>query len=794
MLKTYFKVSWRNIVRDKQFTILNLLGLSIGLACSFLIYLWIADEQHVDTFNKDGDRLFQVMKNSPVGDGPVTTTNYTPALMAQSMAAELPEIEYAVSVIQRDKGILSVNDKHIRAKHIFAGGDFFNVFSLRLLNGDRHKLLAAKDAVLISSAMAERLFNTTENVVGKTVTWNWWTNMSGVYTIGGIFEGPPPSASLQADIIFSHSLWVDNNKDTYWGNSNADTYVRLKKGVNAKQFSDKIKNYSRAKYQKLYGTEGLQWIGTIFLQRYSDKYLHNRYENGFVSGGRVEYVRLFAIIAIFIIAIAAINFMNLATAKASGRMKEIGIRKVAGAQRYMLVLHYFGESLLMCLLSFFIAIILVALLLPQFNQVTGKNMHFSGGVNLILPTIGITALTGILAGSYPALYLSSFKPALTLKGVFKASYSALLARKCLVVFQFVLSSAFIIAVLVIYRQLDLIQTKNLGYNKENVVRFANEGKLSGSLQTFFEQVRKIPGVINVSGMSGDLVGNHGGGGGIDWTGKMPNQKVEFSGLYVDYGLIETLGFKMAEGRSFSPQFGTDSTGVIFNEAAITSMHLTNPIGQTVKLWGSEKQIIGIVKDFHFESLYKSIGPFFFSFTPHSPQTAIRIKGGTERETLARLATLYKEYNPGVPFEYKFLDDDYQALYASEQRVSVLSRYFAGVTIIISCLGLFGLAAFTAQKRRKEIGIRKVIGASVINVTLMLSKDFLKLVLVAVSISFPLAWLAIRMWLQGFAYHINMGVGIFLLAGASIVFITLLAISFQTVKAAAANPIIALRNE
>lgn len=799
MIRNSFKIAWRNLIRDRQFSFLNLMGLSTGLACALLIFLWVKDETSVDKFHEKDSRLYQVMKTSPGSDGSIGTYESTPAPLAQLMMNEMPEVEYASSVFKRDEmGIISAGDKHIKAKSQFVDMNYFNVFSYRLLQGDKRKILSGKYAIVISDKLALKLFNTTDNIIGKIVSWELGEKLDGPYTVTGIFEAPPANASVQFDIIFNYALYFDTYKETsglnYWGSNSALTYVVLNKGINVNKFNEKIREYSRAKYKALHGTDGLQWEGKIFLQRYSERYLFNHYENGIQAGGRIEYVKLFSIIAIFILVIACINFMNLSTAKASRRIKEVGIKKVVGAGRRTLILQYMGESLVMAFLSLIIGILFVFLLLPAFKEITGKDLHLHFNTSIIISIISITAITGFIAGSYPALYLSGFKPALVLKGKFTTSASESWIRKGLVVFQFTVSVVLIISVLVIYKQMNLIQNKNLGYNKDNIISFSNEGKLRNGLNTFLTEVRKIPGVVNASSMDGDMTGNHSGGGGIDWPGQPPGKGIEFHGLDVDADLIGTLNLKMTEGRFFSGQFGAEEEKVIFNEAAIDAMGLKNPVGQTVTMWGAKKQIVGVVKNFHFESLYKKVEPFFFRFQQNNRNVLVKLKAGKERETIARLGKFYKTYNIGLPFEYKFLDDDYRKLYASEQRVAVLSRYFAGIAIIISCLGLFGLAAFTAQKRQKEIGIRKVVGASASNIAALLSKDFLKLVLIAVLIAFPLAWWAMREWLNGFAYRINIGAGVFLAAGFSIILITLLTISFQSIRAALANPVKSLRTE
>ena len=800
MIKSSFKIAWRNLIKDRQFTLLNLVGLSTGLACTFLIYLWVSDERKVDTFNANDNRLYQVMKTAPNSDGTIATFPYTQGLLAQSMAKELPEVEYAVAVRPQEQGILSIGDKQVKAKSQFVDKDFFNVFSYPIIEGNRKNVLNDKYGIILSDQLALKIFNTTSNIIGKTMLWNRG-EFTGSYTISGVFKSPPASATEQFDLLFTYDLYATKEAEdiAFWGSNGVNTFLTLKPGTNFDLFNKKIKDFTKQKIKSLYKDDGIyKYEGDVFVQRFSDRYLYNRYDNGVQSGGRIGYVKLFSIIAIFILVIACINFMNLSTAKAAGRMKEVGIKKVVGASRFSLILQYMGESMLMAFLSLLMGILIVTLLLPAFKQITGKELELSFNTGLIIAVIAITIITGFIAGSYPALYLSGFKPVFILKGKLKTSGGESWVRKGLVVFQFSISVILIISVMVIYRQMQLIQTTNLGYNRENIIQFPDEGKLKENRQPFLAAVKNIPGVVNVSAADGGLLGNPGhSGGGINWEGKDPKAGIEYYGIGVDYDFIETMGLQMAAGRPFSKAFGSDSSKVIFNQAAIAAMQLKDPIGKTVSLWGHKKEIIGIMKDYHFESLYKKVGPAFLTCPPDKGDAVsilVKVNANTEKKTIADIEAFYKTYNNGLAFNYQFLDDDYQAMYASEQRVAILSRYFAGIAILISCLGLFGLAAFTAQRRQKEIGIRKVIGASVSNVAMMLSKDFIKLVTLSFLIAFPLAWWAMNQWLQSFAYRIHIGAGVFILTAISIMAITLFTISFQAIKAAIANPVKSLRTE
>ena len=791
MLPNYLKIAWRNLLKDRQFSFLNISGLAAGLGCALLIYLWANDELHIDKFHDKSNLLYQI-KERQQQDNKIYIKDQTAGLTAETLSGEMPEIEYAVPVMHYSSFpkfvIYHTDDNKIKGVGQFVGKDYFNVFSYELIQGNKNQVLTDKSSIVISEVLALKLFKTTKDIIGKPLEWQLGSFKEHV-TVSGIFKSVPANSSEQFDFVLSFEKWKELIPDVLdWGNDGTNAYLLLKKGTNVQQFNDKIAGFIK---KRVTGSNR-----SLFLKLYSDNYLYGRYENGVQAGGRIEYVRLFSIIAIFILLIACVNFMNLSTAKAARRIKEVGIKKVVGASRRSLIIQYLGESMLITFLAMIITIVVVFLLLPQFNVITGKHLVLRFDTNLILVIFSVTFITGLISGSYPALYISGFNPVTVLKGKLKTSAGELWVRKGLMVFQFALSVIFIVSVLVVYRQIALIQTKSLGYNKDNIVYFEKEGRLNEKQNAFLSEVKKIPGIINASSIDRRLAGSDNTTGGVDWQGKRPNQSVDFEIVRVNYDMIEMLGIAMKEGRSFSKSFPSDTSKIIFNEAAIDVMGFKAPVvGKIIKLYGKPVEIVGVARNFHYESLHENVKPLFIMFQPKSSNYIMtRIAAGKEKEAIDGLQEIYKTFNPGYPFEYKFLDEDYQALYSSEQRVAILSRYFAGLAIIISCLGLFGLAAFTAQRRQKEIGIRKVMGASAGNVVLMLSKDFLKLILVAVIIAFPVAWWAMNQWLHGFAYRINLDIDVFLIAGISTVLITLLAISFQSIKAAIANPVKSLRME
>jgi putative ABC transport system permease protein len=792
MIKNYFKIAWRNLMRDRQFTFLNLFGLAIGLTCALFIWLWVSDEWKMDRSNSKDDNLYQVMQNMKETNG-ISTMDYTAGLLANSLKSEMPEVEYAASVIPAswfsNKGIISIGEKRIKAGGQFVSKEYFNMFDCHFIQGDYQKLISNKQSVVISDELAMKLFHTTQNVVGKTIQWSL-SEFNGPYLITGIFEKNRENVSDKFDLLFNFDQFIERRpgmKD--WGNSDPSTFLILKKGTNITRFNAKIKDFMQTKEKDS--------KKTLFVRKFSDRYLYGTYKDGVQAGGRISYVKLFSAIALFILAIACINFMNLSTANATRRIKEVGIKKVVGAGRSTLVLQYLGESILMSFLSVLFAILLIYLLLPEFNSITGKNLVFDFSGRIILTVLSIALVTGIIAGSYPALYISGFKPAMILKGNVKTSIGELWMRKGLVIFQFSLSVIAIVAVLIVYKQVNYIQTKNLGYNRDNIIDFTipleNDSVSLTSAASFINDLKNIPGVVSAGSHYHNLIGDHGGIGGFQWPGKDPSKDIDFANLEVGNGFLQTVGIKIKEGRNFSDNMNARNE-IIFNESAISAMGLKDPIGKKIKFWGQEKLIVGVAQDFNFESLYEPLKPCFFQMFPVMPNVIVKVKAGSERQTIEQVQNSYVSFYKGLPFDYKFLDEEYQTLYVSENRVAILSKYFAGLAILISCLGLFGLAAFTAQRKQKEIGIRKVVGASVSSVLVMLSKDFLILVLVSILVAFPLVWWIMNDWLSSFAYRTPIGADVFIIAGASIILITLITISFKSVKAAIANPVTSLRSE
>ncbi|QSE98181.1 ABC transporter permease [Fulvivirga lutea] len=784
MFKHNLLLTLRSFKRFKSSFLINLIGLTAGLVCTLLIYLWVIDELQMDQFHAKNERLFRVMEHQQYADHVMTTWS-TPGLLAETLKEEIPEIEHAATTTWITSNTLSIGEHSVKADGFYVGPEFFNLFSYGLKHGDADQVLMDKKNIVISESLAEQLFETAENVVGRVVEFEHEEE----FVVSGVYEGTPRHSSYQFDFVLSFEKFKDdNNWVTQWGNNGPSTFVTLVEGANAEDVSQKIAGFVKERNESS--------NVTLFLHQYSDLYLNGRYKNAQPDGGRIEYVRLFSLVAVFILVIACINFMNLSTARASRRMKEVGIKKAVGAKKGGLVMQYLSESILITFFSLALSIFLIWLLLPQFNEITGKQIVLEFDAKLLASLFAVLFFTGVLAGSYPALYLSGFNTVRILKGELKGSLGELWARKGLVVFQFTLSVILIVSVIVIYKQIQFVQNKSLGYNNDNIIYFGIEGKVADNKETFISELKKVPGVVNASPIGHSMIGRQNNTSGLDWEGKNPDDLILFENMRVGYDFIETMQMEMLEGRSFSKDFGADSTKIIFNEKAIEIMGFENPIGQTIKLWGDNTmEIIGVVKDFHYQSLHSEVEPAFFMLNPENTWNIMaRIESGKESETLEAINDFYAAYNPGFTFDYQFLDERFQRQYAAEQRVATLSQYFAVLAILISCLGLFGLAAFTAERRIKEIGIRKALGSSATNIILLLSGDFTKLVLLAIAIALPISYYLIGMWLERFAFRIELSYWLFILAAFVSIIIAWIAVGSQAVKAANVNPAKCLRSE
>lgn len=792
MFKHNLILIYRNFRRFKSTFFINLVGLSTGMACTLLIYLWVMDEWKMDKFHEKDSTLYRVMVNNPISER-IETSPSTQAILGEALVEEVPEIETEVTTVGDNIDFtLSVGQEHVTQKGILAGEDFFQVFSFKLIAGNRDLVLKDKKTIVLSEATAIALFGNTSNAVGNTIEWQF-PHGKGEALVSGVFENVLDNSSIRFDFLLPFEIYKDlvGKESLHWGNFGCNTYVTLKPGTNASVVTKKISGFitKKAKDLKM----------TLFLIPFSSYYLYGNYTDGKQDGGRIEYVKLFSLIGVFILIIACINFMNLSTAKASRKIKEVGVKKAIGASRKNLIYQYLGESLFLTFLSMLIALLIVDLLIPKFNEITGKNLDLVFSSQVLSSLFAITTFTGLVSGSYPALYLSGFAPAEVLKGKFQTQSKSVIeifARKGLIVFQFTLSILFIVGVAIIYKQIDFVQTKHLGYEKDNLIYVRPEGRVAKDTEAFITELKKQPGVVNASSIARTIVGSRASTVGyFSWEGKDPNAIIPFEIVNGDYDLIETLGIKMKEGRPFAREFTSDTASIILNEAAIDVMGMKEPIGKIFNLWGKDLKIIGVTENFHFESLHQKVKPLFFRLAPEdAEQILVRINPGEEQTMLTVIDKFYKQFNPGYAFEYTFLNKDYDAQYNSEKRVGLLSRYFAVLAVLISCLGLFGLAAFTAERRTKEIGIRKVLGSGEWRIIYLLSADFTLMVIIASAIALPISYFLSERWLSVFAYRIPLMWWYFPAAGILALFIAWLTVGLQAFKAARVNPSQCLKEE
>lgn len=793
MLKHILTIAIRSIKKHKSSFVINLTGLSTGLAFAFLLYLWVQDERKTDRFHVNDDRLYQAMVKS-TENGIIRIQDHTQGPLSEAMEKDLPEVEKAVTVMNLSKEGMDITMKNgentFKTGGIFSGEAFFEVFTFPLISGNSGTVLKEKNNIAISEDLARRLYGTVDAALGKSLQWNAFGS-DHLSSVTGVFNNVTSASTLKFDFVLTkqkllEDIWQGGQK---WSNTGPETFLLLKEGVDVSALNKKIERYID-QYDK-------NNHFSLFVRKYSDAYLYGKYEDGKQSGGRITNVRLFSVIAILLLIIASINFMNLSTAKVSGRLKEIGIKKAVGGSRRSLVFQFLGESLFVTALSSLIALVLVALLIPQFNFITGKQLSFQFSVGQISVFFLIALVTGILSGSYPAFYLSGFKPLATLKGKLPGKAGELFVRKGLVIFQFVISLVLIVSVLIVYRQIEFAQTKPIGYVKENVVYFDMEGKIFENKKNFFDELRRVPGVVQAGGINQTLIREDGGSStyGLEWPGKVENKNIDFVIRTVDENLVRTLGMQIKEGKSFSDSLGSNPSYLLLNETAAKVMGLKDPVGTRVKLWGEEKTILGVMRDFHTASVHQPISPLVFRCEPGGVRMAmVRIQAGSERKVIENLTAFYAKVNPGYALNPVFLDETFRAQYLTEDRTLTLAKYFAYLTILISCLGLFGLAAFDTERRTKEIGIRKVLGADMKSLVTLLSKDFLKLVGIAILLASPVAYYLMDRWLQDFAYRINISWWIFIAAGIMALLIALLTVSFQAIKAAIANPVKSLRAE
>jgi ABC-type antimicrobial peptide transport system permease subunit len=802
MIRNYLKIALRHMTRHRGYAIINVLGLTLGITCCLFIFLWVRDERQMDNFGrKDTYVVYMTTKTNGQTRGyymtpaHVVDTHHTRFYIEDAQRV-VPEIKHLANFLvgyELPWGYpesLQVGDKILKENGARAGEDFFKIFPYGLVEGDPATALKEMYGIVLTRKTAVALFGSVHAAMGRQVRFM----NARQFVVTAVCEDLPANSTIQFDFL---NNWEAQRYLLEYSGNEVRTYVELNPGSDPDKVAAKLTQYMHTVAPPEKG--GSYALG---LQRVSDDYLYNVFVNGRPATGRIEYVRIFSGVALFILLIACINFMNLSTARSVKRAREVGLRKVIGSSRGQLISQFMGESLLFSFFALVLSIGLLVLLLPAFNRFTGKQIHLPADQPLFwLSLVGIALITGIVAGSYPALYLSSLQPVRTLKGVLRFTRGSIFFRKGLTVFQFVLSVFLLIATIVISRQTNYIEHTNLGYDRENLLYVRIEGKLQEmkNYTLFKQRLSGMPGIALVDrcteaphSMKFDVNNN-----AISWEGKPVNASVFVEPASVGFDFVRIMGLTIVQGRDFSRQNPTDSSDAfLVNEEAVREMGFKDPIGKWVQAWKKRGHIIGVIKDYHSRSLRDVIRPLLIDVKEYEyfGLILIKTKPGETKEALASAAAVYKSIEPDLAFGWEFVDEAYQKMYNSEMTTAKLSVLFAVLAIGISCLGLLGLVLFAAEQRTKEIGIRKILGASLSQILALFSVDLLKLVLLAFLIAGPLGWLAMRSWLGNFAYRVALSWWIFALAGVGIALIALLTLSYQAVRTALANPIASLRSE
>ncbi len=787
MFRNYLKIAVRNLVKHKAFAVLNITGLTIGLASSILILLWVQHELSFDRFHQQSDQLYRI-----TAEASDFKTAVSPAAMPVGLKQEVPAIENYVRISKPVTLFLEKDDQQFEEKRIFyADPSFLDVFTFPLLKGNKQNALNQPDAILLTEAMATKYFGK-ENPVGQTLV---LTNR-GNLTVTGVLANPPANSHLQFDFILPITTEAGNQLNTVWGNFNHYSYLLLDK--NALRSATALVNLEkqiRAVYQKHIPESTLKVA--FHLQPLTAIHLHSNLQIDLAGNGNILYVKIFFVVAIFILIVACINFMNLATARSARKAKEVGLRKVVGASRFQLIIQFLGESIFLSFLSLLVAIGLVFLFLPAFNELAGTRLALELlNIKLVLTLLGIATATGLIAGSYPAFYLSRFQPAKVLKGPVKFTDGSQLFRNALVVTQFVVSIVLLIGTVVIYNQLQFIKSRNPGFEKSNLLYMSMTGDIWNKQELLKTTLEKNQLTSNFAIVSELPVNIDAGTNDVVWDGKDPNSQVIFPFLSVSENFIDVFQIQLLKGRSFSTQFVADSTNYVINEAAMKAMGLNseNALQQPLALNGRKGTIIGVVKDFNFKPVHTAIEPLILELNKWGGHVIVRAAPGKSQETIQAMENIHQQLNPNFTLTYNFLDQDMANQYVGEQRIGKIFNLFTVLAILISCLGLYGLSAFMAQQRTKEIGVRKVLGASVANILYLLSGSFTRLILIASLLALPLAWIALNKWLESFAYHITISWVIFILAPLAALLIAWITVGYESAKAALSNPVKNLRSE
>lgn len=789
MLTNYLKIALRGFAKHKLTFLINTLGLSLGLWAAILIGLWIKSEFEVGKGLAESDQVYRIMEHQSYGAQIFTTTS-TPGILAETMKENLAEVEKAATFSWNEEHLFVNGEKRVKLNGFFAGADYLHIMQYPFLHGNKELALTDKSHIVLTEEAAVKLFGTTD-AIGESVQLIS-NEEEELYVVQGVLKSLGSTVSSAFEYILPYQVMFDkpyNQWLKYWGNNGPSTIVKLRAGTDGEKFSESIKDFILERNENS--------NVKLFAYPQSELYLHGSWKDGKLQEGRIKTVKLFAMIGFFILLIACINFMNLSTAKSQKRAKEVGVRKVSGADKSSLVYQFLSESVLITVFSGILALLLVQITLPVFNTLTGKQMVLPLGEGMFWAQFGAVILfTGLVSGSYPAFYLSATKVVSVFKNHIQGSKRVVLARKGLVLFQFILATALIVSTVVVFQQINYALKQNIGYEKDQLIMVPLEGELFGKYEIFKTQLENNPNIESVTRTTHNLLGRNSNTGGVEWEGKDPEFNALFERILVDYDYLSTMGMKLIDGEDFSRDKGSDSTqSVILNQRAFEIITQANPEVRTVIINGETRQVTGVVEDFHFQSFHQVMEPAFIILDPSYASNAfIRVKAGEMEKTLGAIQAVAEELNPVFPFTYQFMDDNYARLYQDDVRLRDLAQYFSILTILISCLGLLGLSAHVAEQKTKEIGIRKVLGASTFNILQVINREFILVVMVSILIGSGLAYWFMSDWLEGYAYRIDFEWWFIPLAAVLILGIALITVTLQSIKAVRSNPVQAIKTE
>jgi putative ABC transport system permease protein len=788
MLRNYFIITLRSLLKNGVYSFINIAGLTVGIACSILILLWVSDELSWDNFHEKKDRLHRVYING-MGDN---NTMYTQMAVCLPLWEELKtdrDIKYVSPTNWGQTYLITYGEKRLYKQGYYVGEDFLKMFSFPLVKGDIKDQLSDPSGIVLTESGAKSLFDD-EDPIGKIVRIDDVVDLK----VTGVVKDVPSNSTFRFECLIPFTTYMNREpwvkrQATNWGNNSFNMYVEFAEGVDPLKVEERVKDVV-----KKHEPESDQQITFLGMNRWR---LYSDFENGKSTTGQIVYVRMFTIIAIFILVIACINFMNLATARSERRAREVGIRKSIGSKRKELILQFLGETVFIALIAFVLALGLVEISLPFYNGLVNKHLGIDYANPLFwISAAGVIVLTGLIAGSYPAFYLSSFNPAAVLKGRMQVGKKGSIPRKVMVVVQFVASIFLIISTLVVYMQMNHVKNRPTGYVRENLMYVSNAGDIAKNFKAIKQELLEKGLADGVTTSSSPITSVYAYMGEVNWPGKREDQRASIATVGTGLDYTHTMGIKVTQGRDFSEQFTADSSSMILNETAVAYMGLKNPIGETIKWDDKDFHIVGVISDVMMTSPSRSMDPMMLVFDPGwVSDVTIRLSSAkSPHETLGKIEEIFKKYNPNYPFSYRFADDEFARKFSQIEFIGSLCNLFSALAILISCLGLFGLAAFTAEQRTKEVGIRKVLGATVSSVVMLLSREFTVLVIVAFALAAPLAWWLMAGWLKQYTYRIEISWWMLCSAGAGALILAVVVVSFQAIKAAVANPVTSLRNE